>query len=134
MVDPEYVLGGLCIVDNLGPEVDTVRTSLVVKCILVLESPVAQVGARVDPEGVVVSEAASAEASVDAGALLGRDEAVLNLAVLVAHRVVPVEAVVLPLHNVAVVSVHEVALDVFSALSVGDGDRLGHGERGEQQR
>ena len=43
----------------------------------------------------------------------------LDRAVLIAHRVVPIQAVrLVPLDNVSVMSVHEVALDVTPALSV----------------
>ena len=120
MVHPEYVQAGRCVVDDLGSEIHSVGTGVHVEGVLALLGPVFEIGARVDSEGVVGSESTVTERFVDPGALLGRHETVFNLAVLVTHRVVPVKALGFPLHDVSVVGVHQVAVNILTTFSIGD--------------
>lgn len=61
MVHPQNIL--LCegVVNNLGSEVDAIRSCLHVKSILALERPVFQVGTGVDPESVISSKSTTSK-------------------------------------------------------------------------
>ena len=132
MIDPEDVKASGLIKDNLGPEVDSIWPSLRVEGILILHGPVFEVWARVDSESVISSETTCTKAFIDTRAFLWGSDAVLDRTVLIAHRVVPVQALIFPLNDITVVCIHKIAIHIRAAFRVRNLDNFGCSGGSEQ--